>query len=83
MLKFRTLLKIFWLKYDFICVARKALHSEGSEVTDMQQHHDNVASKAGNLVMYRRKTVLSRMNENVLANLQPFQKADQILSFTV
>lgn len=66
-----------------MCVAHKALHSEGSEVMDTQQHHNKVASKGGNLAIYGRKTVLSRMNENVLPNLQPFQKADQILSFTV
>lgn len=49
---------------------------------DMQQYDNNLASKGGNLVTYRCKTVLGRMNAKVPPNLQPSQKAGQILSFT-
>lgn len=48
---------------------------------DVQQRYSDVTSKDVNLVMYRCETTLARMNENVLPNLQPSQKADRILRF--
>lgn len=44
---------------------------------DMQQHYSNVASEGGNLAMYKCKTVLGRMNKNVLPNPQPSQKENR------
>lgn len=78
MFKFRNLLKVFWQKFALICITDKALHSGG---VWSDGHYSHVALEGGNLMMYKSKTVLRRMNKNALSGLSRKQRSYVLLKY--